>query len=339
MKISGTILSNICRNFQYEIGEDRLVLFGIRGSLPSAVLSGNPEVCAEPNNEHQIKSSRLNYSTSRCTVGIWNRETDQVSLFPGSTVPSVKYLFDNQQALRHFNMLNPGKYELARGLHPREESGFQRHKAFLMNDFGHVCIPSVKITKRRLRFNFDIQEEKILLPGDNLHAGRMEPRGNFNNIEQKCLAALHMPFSSSGCITVVGQSTEYLSRPPNNGEWNSWARFMDTIDKSEPDAASRYIFLLFSYNDFNSRAQGLSSPETRYGASGQYIQKAQRILSSVTTYNNTTPYYSGEMDGRFERETINSLINFQKDFYAPKQLTKPDLLRFFEHTRHFVLQH
>ena len=219
MKISGTILSNICRNFFYEIGEDRLVLFGIRGGLPNAVLRGNPEVCAEPNKEHGIKSSRLNYSTSRCTVGIWNRQTDQVSLFPGSTVPSVKYLFDNRQALQHFNMLLPGKYELSRGLHPREKDGFQRHDAFLMNEFGHVSIPSVRITKRRLYFNFDIKEEKILLPGDNLHAGRIEPQGDFKNSEEKCLAALHMPFSGSGCITVAGQPTEYLSRPPNIGEW------------------------------------------------------------------------------------------------------------------------
>lgn len=336
MKIDSYTLSALCDRFCYVTGEDKIIIFGVRGSLPLNALKGDFEATSGFCEGYETKYMKLNYTTSRCTIGLWDTVNQKIALFPGSTVPSRQYLLRNKAALKTFNILSPGKYELKKGVHPREKNAYQRHEALLMDDYGLISIPEVSVAGGRLRFGLKQAENKVMLAGDNLHASRTEPDGIFQDENQKCLAALNMHFSSSGCITIVGQPKEYVSSRQNDGPWNSWVRFTDLLKKANVAKADKFSFLLFDYADFR---MGRKSPDPlpiRYGASGNDVKKIQRILTSVSNVKKSAPYYAGPENGLFTEETVVSMLEFQEDFFTGTRNHPSDLPGFFRNTRHFM---
>ena len=134
MKIDSSTLSALCDEFCYVTGEDKIIIFGVRGSLPLDAQKGDFDATSGFRDGYETGYMKLNYRTSRCTIGLWDKENQKIALFPGSTVPSKQYLLRNKAALKTFNILSPGKYELKKGIHPREKNAFQRHEALLMDD-------------------------------------------------------------------------------------------------------------------------------------------------------------------------------------------------------------
>jgi hypothetical protein len=336
MIIDSYTLSALCDEFCYVTGEDKIILFGIRGSLPLDVKKGDFGATSAFSEWYEVGYTKLNYTTSRCSIGVWDKANQKIALFPGSTVPSKQYLLRNKAALKTFNILSPGKYELKKGIHPREKNAYQRHEALLMDDYGLISIPKVSITGGRLKFGLKNAQNKVMLPGDNLHASRTEPTGIFQDDNQKCLAALNMHFSSSGCITIVGQPKEYLSNRQNDGSWNSWMRFKELLTKVNDAEIDKFSFLLFNYADFTRRKKKQEALPLRYGASGNDIRKVQRILTSVSNVKKSSSYYSGPENGLFTEQTVVSLLEFQEDFFNGTSNRPSDLPGFFRNTRHFM---
>ncbi len=336
MKIDSSTLSALCDEFCYVTGEDKIIIFGVRGSLPLDAQKGDFDATSGFREGYETGYMKLNYTTSRCTVGLWDKENDKIALFPGSTVPSKQYLLRNKAALKTFNILSPGKYELKKGIHPREKDAYQRHEALLMDDYGLISIPEVSIAGGRLKFGLKQAQNKVMLAGDNLHASRTEPRGIFQDENQKCLAALNMHFSSSGCITIVGQPKEYVSSQQSDGPWNSWMRFQELLKKANVSKADKFSFLLFNYADFRRGRKNRDPLPIRYGASGNDVRKIQRILTTVSNIKKSSAYYSGPENGLFTEETVVSLLAFQEDFFTGKGNRPSDLSGFFRNTRHFM---
>ncbi len=335
MIIEGSSLLRLCGQYQYAIQNEQYILFAIRGSLPQAAIEGNFQYVTEFKNAHVIQPARVNYQTARCTIGVWDTQANKIALFPGSTLPSVTYLFSHPSSLETFNILCPGNYQLTRGIHPRNKDGFQRHEAFLMDGYALVKIPQVRKSKKKLRFNCNQVHYKVLPAGDNLHAARTDPSESDLDSGATCLASLQLPYSSSGCITIIGQPQPYIKHKPGNGVWNCWQTFMELVNKADPNKIN-FNFILFTFSDFLYKRPKSAGKCIRYGSQGPAVAQIQRTLQSVINLKTGLPYYTGEIDCQFSGQTAISYLKFQEDFTNGKIESEIHFQQFLSQTKHFT---
>lgn len=331
MIIEGDILFKLCERYQYPLASEHHILFAIRGSLPQAVLHGHFDVATDFKQSHLLKPVRVNYETARCTIGLWDTRINKIALFPGSTLPSKTYLFTHPSSLNTYNILCPGNYELSRGIHPRHENSFQRHDALLMDTYALVEIPQIRKSKKRLSFNWKEVKYKVLLAGDNLHAARTEPEESDSNLYGT--ASLQLKYSSSGCITILGQPQQYVKQKTGNTAWNCWQKFMEMVTKSEN--VKYFNFILFTYSDFLNKYQKPASTSIRYGSQGSEVEQIQTVLKSIINLKTGLPYYTGEVDCRFSGQTAIAYFKFQEDFTNGKVAREIHFQDFFSKTKHF----
>lgn len=332
MIIDADILAELCNFYQYRLTNEAYVFFAIRGSLPEAVLKGDFGAATALKVYQQIRGTRVNYETARCTVGLWDIKNSKLALFPGSTVPSKKYLFTHASSVATFNILCPGKYELRRGVHPRNEHSFQSHDAFLMDGYGMVEIPPLERLKHTVRLNLGRSTYRVVLPGDNLHAARTEPRKV--NLDLDCSVMLKMNYSSSGCITVLGQPKEYvLSKLPHTS-WNCWQTFVDLVN-GVGSTKINFTFLLFTFSDFLHINQTSSGSLIRYGSQGPEVEQIQRKLKSIIRLKTGLPYYTGQINSLFSGQTALSYIEFQEEYLNGKIAPEIQTRKFLSSTKHF----
>lgn len=329
MIINSNLLSSLCNYYQYSFTEKGLVIFAIRGSLPKAALRGNFTAISGFKEGYEINSAPINYRSCRCTIGLWNTQLNTISIFPGSTLPSLIYLAANTASLQTFNILCPGNYVLRKGIHPRNEN-YQKHNALLMDGYGLVKIPVVKKLKNAFAFDMLTTTYKVTLPGDNLHAARTEPIAI--DAKDYCLQMLELNYSSSGCITIAGQPKEYVQTTLADTTWNCWETFMQLLNENTNQ--THFNFVLFDYSDLNSSIS--TKPEIiRYGSTGNAVEKLQQLLGSITELRTGTPYYNESMTGYFTDKTAAAYLQFTRDF--TNKITTPDIHfpSFFSHTYHF----
>jgi hypothetical protein len=332
MKLEGGILYKHCGQYQYLLEENQPVLFAIRGCLPEAAFHGNFKFLTEFKPVHLVRPARLNYETARCTIGLWDTCTHQIALFPGSTVPSKSYLFTHASSLETYNILCPGSYELSRGIHPRHPEGFQRHEAFLMDHYALVEIPPVKKLKNTVRFDWPHAQNKVLRAGDNLHAARTEPEDADSPFNWA--ATLQAKYSSSGCITILGQPAQYVRHPPANAAWNCWHALMDLVNKTYPGKIN-FTFILLTFSDLRHISPKPADRSIRYGAQGPEVAQMQRILNAIIDLSTGLPYYTGDINGQFLHHTALSYLRFQEDFSKGKTACEIQMPRFLSQTKHF----
>lgn len=297
MVLSHQVLSELSNRFRYAVTNHPLLLFGIRGSLPSG--------------STKIRPVDINYQTPRCTIGIWHRQQAKVFLFPGSTVPSLPYLLKNPSSITTCNVLAPGTYLLRRGIHPREPNNYQPHLAFLMDGYALVQRPTVDTQQKRL-----LVDEKlfsVFLAGDNLHASRTEPGKRCRVPFALKRNLLAQGFSSSGCITIVGQPNQYKQTKLNNSYWNSWERFNTLLTEQDLQLQHTLPFLLFEYQDIATPLETSTYAPYRYGACGPAVSYLQQVLREVIHSPSAKPYYEGLISGQLEEETMRSLLRFCSD--------------------------
>ena len=324
MNIGGSVLNQLCKAFHYPVEQERVILFAVRGSLPEDT-PGNCSARALPfRTSHTLKQVRINYQTPRCTIGIWDKHADKIALFPGSTLPSRDYVRRYPSSLSTLNVLCPGCYQFRKGIHPRNEKGYQRHEALLMDEWAIVAIPRVTPLKSSVTFSSRVTQYVVMRAGDNLHAGRMEPTGNANP------SLLSMKYSSSGCITIAGQPSQYLRHVHDNTDWNPWVSF---IESDILTTHNNYPFILFKYDDLCTSAGATRS--IRYGSKHDEVSDIQQLLSTTLNANTGCFYYSGDPDCSFSGDTAVSYFSFHNDYFSstPNWEIRPQI--FFQRTQHF----
>jgi hypothetical protein len=325
MNIEGSVLNELCDAFHFPIEKDPIILFAFRGCLPKDHEKDNINHSIHFKSADQLKRVPVNYLNPRCTIGIWNRLTDKIALFPGSTLPSKDYVKRHPSCVSTLNVLCPGCYQLRKGIHPRNEQGFQPHNALLMDGFGIVGRPHISKASASIGFSSRIANYDVDRPGDNLHAGRMEPMSKFYS------SLLNLKYSSSGCITVVGQPEEYLKYDHHHTAWNSWTTFIESVSLTEQ---KNFTFLLFNFD--NRKRKSVSKNKTiRYGTKQSEVGDIQYLLSKIVNSNTGQSYYSGDLDCSFSDQTAVSYFKFCKDYFSSKAEWEIQPQIFFNKTKHF----
>lgn len=326
MKVDSTILDHLCTTFHYNVEPAPAVIFAIRGCMPVTDAQapwhfGGASAC------FFARAVPVNYTTARCTIGLWNRTEKRITVFPGSTLPSLSYLTAHPSKQATFNILCPGLYELRKGLHPRS-GGAGAHRALLMDGYGIVEVPRLITGAGQVRFASAPKNYRVVLPGDNLHAARNEPQPGGTGSDM-----LMLHYSSSGCITICGKPTELITGVHPHVTWNYWQQFMDRISSYE----NHFPFLLFNAPDIQ-QATRVRQDFLRYGSSGKQVQHLQKALACIAESTTGMPYYSGATDGRFTNTTVQSFFRFYKDISGQQAgyTLKPN--RLFNSIRHFKIE-
>lgn len=272
-------LRRLCELNHFPLPDQPLVFFGLRGALPV-----NDE-------NHEFGSSRsltmgeVDHLHPRCTIGQWRPAERTLAVFPGSTVPHLKYIRSAQAAGgRGANQLMTGFYEdYRKGIHKTGSS--TAHQAFRQ-----TAEQPIRRTSDDLDYDLEDPED-VENPYDNLHAAW-------------CAGVGADDFSSAGCQVVVGYPRcKKLEPRPDSGPWAQFKKnAYDLRDVNE------FKYLLLDARDLAK----LVDPDTtslsvrlRFGSEGGLVEKVQRALRK-------NEFYEGALDGDFRTRTFRAVLAFQR---------------------------
>jgi hypothetical protein len=263
---------------------DQLIFFGLRGCLPLDWPNAPPSFAPS----QTLKLMEINYENPRCTIGQWNTEKDTLVVFPGSTVPTLKYVVEaEKQGGAGANQLMTGYYLFKKGIHRAgQPSG---HPAFIQ--LGSRACRRTADNEVAVYQPTDLVSE---VDDDNLHAA-------FGD-------TLDGTYSSAGCQVVLGhpQCQQFKDAPP-------WPIFRDAAYNIDQQQFS-YILL-----DGVQVAQIAKDPDAqtallvRSGSVESALpQGSQDLIRKLQTALNQGGFYKGNPDGQFGAETAEAVAKFQK---------------------------
>jgi Putative peptidoglycan binding domain len=276
-------LRKLLRVNSYNFPQTGLMVFGIRGATP--VGSGFDTF----KTAHSIEQSDPNFTNPRCIIGIWKPVDNKIALYPGSTVPHLKYIKKHKEGTAKANCMMTGFYSFyEKGFHFPSEGN--AHQALRL---------ATNIALRRstndLVFGNDDPVE-VGNPNDNLHAAYCNDASG--------------EYSSAGCQVIVGQP-KCKNRGANSTNTSFWKKFHDTIYET---GQQRFDYALFRYADADAvAAQGnnLMQARLRFGSKGNVVQTLQSKLAAKG-------FFITIQDGDFGRNTLRAVLDFQTQTFGVK---------------------
>lgn len=270
-------------SFQYS-KTDKLI-FGLRACISTL------NSCSTFKNEHVIQTSILNYENPRCLLGIYDPLISQIALFPGSTVPHLKYMKKQVAGLGRANAMQSGFYSYyEKGFHNPSINGAHAALRLATN------VVLRRTTNDLVYTNDDLIE--VGNPNDNIHA-------SYSN-------ALDGPYSSAGCQVIVGlPNSKSRNYAANTGFWK---KFHDVIYRDSP-AQNKFSYALFRASDaqFVAQTNAQVQMRLRFGSKGQLVVALQQRLSELEFFNT-------QIDGHFGRNTLLAVLAFQKANFSTKDV-------------------
>lgn len=278
--INASILKKLCAINQFSIPDVDLVFFGIRGSLPMHTEDYSFQ------NEVQLNLIDVDYTHMRCTLLQWQKSTDKIASFPGSTVPYIDSIKKAQAANGvGTNCLIPSYFnDFIKGIHYGSHAG-------------NACEAFVQSASRAYRrsadnFSYDNDDRvEVGKPFDDLHAAWTD--------------SLDGKYSSEGCQVVLGvPKCEKLG--PNSKNTAAWGVFQNN---AYAIAQTKFPYVLLTGREIISVA---SKPVTtqwpaklRFGSSGQLVINLQNLLKAKGMFN-------GSSTGNFDGDTLVAVLKWQK---------------------------
>lgn len=255
-----------------KLGDDTPILFGLRGAGVVKDHTTGGIVLMDQRPDHVVP---------RCTIGVWDRRSGKVSVFPGSTVP-------NQAAVAKFkadgsagNLLATGLYHYVCGPHitSRTTPG-----CFLLRDKDGA---KLVVVVRRSKDDLSYQKTDVVdrcAPGDNIHPAF------FSN---------GSGFSSLGCQTITGTFKDGVHSGP-------WASFRKAAGLSDNDGepGRRYLYMLLTGAEARIasrlRLDGMAGDpiaarrlrRLRFGSSGAAAERLQGKLNISKPDGDLGPFTS-----------------------------------------------
>lgn len=270
----------------YPFSETQFMVFGIRGAQPTS-----PDFDTFKSS-HNIEINEVNYTNPRCIIGIWNPVENKIALFPGSTVPHLKYMKKQKAGTGKANAMQSGFYHFyEKGYH--NPSPANAHQALRL---------ATNIFLRRS--NDDLVYEntdpiEVGNPNDNLHAAYCDTTTG--------------EYSSAGCQVIVGQP-KCTGRGTNSSHTGYWRKFYDIIYKTAV-SQQHFDYTLFRYVDaeiVSQRGNELMQARLRFGSKGNAVLDLQKKLKSKG-------YFHTNLDGEFGKNTLLAVLNFQKDNFGENE--------------------
>lgn len=273
----------------YPLSAAPLLFFGIRGALPIDI-SGTPF-----DTGHPMRVTDPDHLLMRCTLGQVRPSDRTLAVYPGSTVPTLKYISAAiAKGGEGTNTLMLGKYAYIRGRHKSEQP--TGHRAFLQARFFPVW---------RTADDADYDLDDRLdndggIVADNLHCAYHDN--------------LATPgYSSAGCQVVAGRP----SMPANGNlpESGPWKRFVENAYGAAQPLQKEYAYYLFSGTELAMvalKADSDLAQSVRYGSEGELVKDIQKALKAKG-------YPLGTANGNFDRDTLEAVMRFQTTYFGKGQ--------------------
>lgn len=277
-RVTPTSLATLARWNRFELQTPK-VLVGIRGA---ALLDGPVDPAASLLSERRVDHRRF-----FCVIGLWDRVTDRLALFTGSTVPN--FLFVREQFIWGAgdgiaNQLPTGLYRHEVGTHGIDSSAPQ---------FGAFRMESRVAVRRALGALAYETASPIALtrPYDNIHAS-----GRSTDLTDFC---------SAGCQTVRGWYDATTGEPLHD-----YARLREAAGLSWPHDPAQdgtgFDYMLVTARELRLASQQGWLGDTlrlRAGSSGIDAASLQQALAQRG--------FAGEFDGRIGPATVAALAQYQ----------------------------
>ena len=283
IKLNQDHLRRVCQINSFSVPDDGMIFFGFRGCLP--VDEDNHEFEAE----HDVIPAEVNYIHPRCTLGQWLQKEEKIALFPGSTVPHIRYVkISRERNGLGANQLMTGYYkDYRKGIHGVGK--LTAHEAFRQTE-GHPI--------RRTADDFDFDNDdrvEFENPYDNIHAAWS-------------MGVNHDSYASAGCQVIVGYpECEKRGNKPDEGPWQ--------VFKGNAYGFEQKGFPYIILNGRDAQKVALSgsqkmSSRLRFGSKGDLVAELQTALKA-------SGYYEGDVDGDFGKRTIRAVLKYQTATFGP----------------------
>ncbi|MBW2121490.1 MAG: peptidoglycan-binding protein [Deltaproteobacteria bacterium] len=276
-------LERLCLINSFPVRDRGMVFFGFRGCLPL------DEDDQEFKAEHRVVLAGIDYLHPRCMLGQWLPREGRIALFPGSTVPHLRYVkASKEKDGLGANQMMTGYYkDYRKGIHLNGSP--TAHEAFRQTE-GHPV--------RRTADDFDFDNDdrvEFANPYDNIHAGWT-------------MGVNHDSYASAGCQVIVGYPRcESRGNMPDEGPWKRFKANAYGLDQQG------FPYLLLNGRDAQKTALGGTRKvpaRLRFGSKGDLVSALQEALQEKG-------YYEGNLDGDFGRRTIRAVLEFQTRAFGP----------------------
>jgi len=276
-------LRRLCEVNNFNLPEDKMVFFGLRGMLPLNLEDHSFK------GEQVVELVDVNYLNPRCTLGQWLPKEKKFAIFPGSTVPHQNYVS------KSVSKKGDGANQLMTGYYSDYRKGV--HKAG--SPTGHDAFRQISSHPiRRTSDDFDFDNDDMVEyenPNDNIHAGW-------------CMGLSSTNYASAGCQVLVGYP-QCIKRGQQlaTGPWKVFKKNAYDL----PQKSFGYI-LLDGREAYRVVSAGnlKVSARLRFGSQGELVNKLQKILKSKS-------FYEGNVDDDFGNRTLRAVLQFQTTSFGP----------------------
>jgi hypothetical protein len=246
----------------------------------------------------QLEDDVPNHIASACVIGVWDRDSGQLAVFRGSTVPHERYMrkqvgSNGDEA----NLLLTGEHRFKIGRHKDKIDGIPLEaewRVVLRSRDDLVYTTSDDFVRAR--------------PGDNLHP-------SFTPGSEE--------YSSAGCLTVRGDASNFDDpsdpnhhKDPNDGS-PGWATFRERLGLTKDSAPAsendtELVFMLLTGREayIVSRDGDADLARLRFGSSGADVEALQRFLARQPSEDEGR--YTGDVDGAMGANTTLAWIRYQQ---------------------------
>lgn len=277
-------------------GWSRKVLFGIRGALPKATFS--EELAAAFFPSVAMREVEPNHTDYHCTMGVWDRDTNEIFVCHGSTVPAVGYLWHSVNGRtgeaigRNANMLSPGVYAHTVGTHVNRTSTRQPGAFVQAAKMCVMRLASEDLSFRQGNVKWDTESDRAGFSiGENIHAGL---------VPAKDWGARHF---SAGCQVVRGTVATPQTRDTPAGHWRAFREAAglapdpaitavpagDYPSVTTSEDGTKFTYVLLTAREVRLASENLDVPSTdltffklRRGSQGETVQALQAFLGLKT---------------------------------------------------------
>lgn len=281
--LTDNLLRRLCEVNSFQALAQGMTFFALRGCLPA-----DPDD-QEFRSEQVLEVVACDYVHPRCTLGQWRPEQASLAVFPGSTIPHIKYIKTSlEKNGKGTNQLMTGFYrDYRKGVH---KAGTARaHDAFKQTE-GHPV--------RRTADDFDFDNDdrvEFTNPYDDIHAGW-------------CMGINQNDYASAGCQIIVGfPRCAFRNNEPDVGAWKVFKENAYNISQQS------FPYVLLTGVDAQKvallAAQKIA-PRLRFGSNGPLVSTVQTALQQLR-------FYEGNIDGDFGRRTARAVLDFQTSKFGP----------------------